>query len=188
MAFRRLSSRSGARWCADSAEIATANDLGSNETVWSGRSVFRFERLRRALNRRSRAPRYPHARPPPPLSSGDAVSAGVPGVPDEALPGMPRDAIRRDHGEAALGEGEGEGRGGRPAKKPSREEETDLAVDPPLEPAAVPVPRGAPAPRLAPHAEPPVELGVAGVAEPPSARDCRQRARPVDATDCGGGG
>ena len=43
-----------------------------------------------------------------------------------------RDAIRRDHGEAAVpvpGDGDGEGRGGRPAKKPSR------AADPPLEPA-----------------------------------------------------
>ena len=99
-------------------------------TIGDPRTVFRFETSTtctaveyRTYVKNAQAP----------LSSGDPVPAGVPGV-HSADPPPPRDAIRRDHGEDALGDGEGEGRGGRPAKKPRR---AAASRDPPLEPAAL---------------------------------------------------
>ena len=81
----------------------------------------------------------------------------------------PRDAIRRDHGEAAVpvpGDGDGEGRGGRPAKRPSR------AADPPLEPAvARAFLEKPPLARAKPPASSPADVGVDGVADPRKTRD-----------------
>ena len=132
--------------------------------------------------------RYTRSSPSPLLSCGDAVPADVPGVPDAALPPS-RDAIRRDHGEAALGDGDGEGRGGRPANKPkSREKKALVAARvPPLAPA---VP-GALLPEP-PHISrpPPVELGVDGVADPKKwpARDRDPTELLTEPMDCGVGG
>ena len=123
---------------------------------------FRLETRRYKRSRR-------YARSSPLLSCGDAVPAGVSGVPEAALP-PPRDAIRRDHGEAAVpvpGDGDGEGRGGRPAKKPSR------AADPPLEPALARAFLAPPLERAKPPASPPADVGVDGVADPRKTRDPR---------------
>lgn len=135
-------------------------DSISAKTFANAVSVFVSKRVD---NKRSR--RY--ARSSPLLSCGDAVPAGVSGVPEAALP-PPRDAIRRDHGEAAVpvpGDGDGEGRGGRPAKKPSR------AADPPLEPAVARAFLAPPLERAKPPASPPADVGVDGVADPRKARD-----------------